>query len=172
MRAEKSRITGSFIGLPTNSTTPLRRGGFPGGSDGKGPACNAKDLSSVPGLGRSPGEGKGYPLQYSGLENSMNGIVHGVTKSRTRQNDFRLALSERATVTTQISLHICKYSTVPNVELLNQKIHVFVIEAAKLHSTPQGSHQGSHQQGVRKPIPAQLCQQSTIRVWGFAHFLG
>ena len=69
MRAEKSRITGSFIGLPTNSTTPLRRGGFPGGSDGKGPACNAKDLSSVPGLGRSPGEGNGNLLQYSCLEN-------------------------------------------------------------------------------------------------------
>ena len=41
------------------------------------------DLSSIPGLGRSPGEGKGYPFQYSGLENSMDCIVHGVTKSWT-----------------------------------------------------------------------------------------
>ena len=46
-------------------------------------ACNVRDLGLIPGLGRSPGEGKGYPLQYSGLENSMDCIVHGVTKSRT-----------------------------------------------------------------------------------------
>ena len=44
---------------------------------------NAGDLGSIPGLGRSPGEGKGYPLQYSGLENSMDSIVHGVAKSQT-----------------------------------------------------------------------------------------
>ena len=44
--------------------------GFPGGSDGIESACNAGDLGSIPGLGRSPGEGKGYPLQYCGLENS------------------------------------------------------------------------------------------------------
>ena len=47
-----------------------------------------EDLGSIPGLGRSPGEGKGYQLQYSGLENSMDCIVHGVAKSRTRLSDF------------------------------------------------------------------------------------
>ena len=57
--------------------------GFPGGSAGKESACNAGDLGSIPGLGRSPGEGKGYPLQYSGLQNSMDCIVHRVAKSRT-----------------------------------------------------------------------------------------
>ena len=57
--------------------------GFLCGSAGKESACNAGDLSSIPGLGRSPGEVKGYPLQYSGLENSMGFIIHGVTKSRT-----------------------------------------------------------------------------------------
>ena len=46
--------------------------GFPGGSAGKEPTCNAGDLGSIPGLGRSPGEGKGYPLQYCGLGNSMD----------------------------------------------------------------------------------------------------
>ena len=46
------------------------------------------DLGSVPGLGRSPGEGKGYPLQYSGLEDSIDCIVHGVAKSRTPLSDF------------------------------------------------------------------------------------
>ena len=62
--------------------------GFPGGSAGKESACNAGDLGSIPGLGRSPGERKGSPLQYSGLENSMDGIVHAVTKSRTLLSDF------------------------------------------------------------------------------------
>ena len=57
--------------------------GFPGGSEGKVSVCNAGDLGSIPGLGRSPGEGQGYPLQYSGLENSMACIVHGVAKSQT-----------------------------------------------------------------------------------------
>ena len=52
------------------------------------------DLGSVPGLGRSPGEGKGYPLQYSRVENSMNCIVHGVTKSWTQLSDFDVSLSE------------------------------------------------------------------------------
>ena len=51
-------------------------------------ACNAGDLGLIPGMGRSPGEGKGNPFQYSGLENFMNWIVHGVTKSWTQLNDF------------------------------------------------------------------------------------
>ena len=57
--------------------------GFPCGLAGKESTCNMGDLSSIPGLGRSPGEGKGYPLQYSGLENSMDCIVHGVAMSWT-----------------------------------------------------------------------------------------
>ena len=54
----------------------------------KNPPAKAGDLGSVPGLGRSPEEGKGYPLQYSGLENSMDYIVHRVTKSWTQLSDF------------------------------------------------------------------------------------
>ena len=61
---------------------------FPVSSVGKESACNATDPGSIPGLGRSPGEGKGYPLQYSGLENSMDNIVHGVTKSWTLVSNF------------------------------------------------------------------------------------
>ena len=57
--------------------------GFPCQSAGKESACNVRDLGLIPGLEISPGEGKGYPLQNSGLENSMGCIVHGVTKSRT-----------------------------------------------------------------------------------------
>ena len=62
--------------------------GFPGSSAGKGSACNAGDLGLIPALGRSPGEGRGNPLQYSGLENSMDCIVHGVSKSWTRLSAF------------------------------------------------------------------------------------
>ena len=61
---------------------------FPGSSVSKESACNAGDLGSITGLGRSPGEGKGYPLQYSGLKNSMDCIVHGVPRSQTRLSDF------------------------------------------------------------------------------------
>ena len=66
--------------------------GFPGSSAGKESACNAGDLGSIPGLGRSPGEGNGNPLQYSCLENAMDrgawqAAVHGVAKSQTRLSD-------------------------------------------------------------------------------------
>ena len=66
--------------------------GFPGGSAGKDSACNAEDPGSIPGLGRSPGEEKVYPLQYSGLENSIDCIVHGVTKSQTQLSDFHFGV--------------------------------------------------------------------------------
>ena len=67
--------------------------GFPGGSDLKASACNAGDLGSIPGSGRSPGEGNGNPLQYSCLENPMDGgawwaTVHRVAKIWTRLSDF------------------------------------------------------------------------------------
>ena len=66
--------------------------GFCCGSAGKESACNAGDLGSIPGLGRSAGEGKGYPLQYSGLENSMDRVVHWVTKRHTHLSDFHFTL--------------------------------------------------------------------------------
>ena len=62
--------------------------GFPGGSDGKESTCHIGYLGSIPGLGRFPGEGKGFALQYSGLENSMDCIVHGVAKSWIRLSNF------------------------------------------------------------------------------------
>ena len=66
--------------------------GFPGGSANKESACNAGDLSSVLGLGSFPGEGKGCPLHYSGLVNSMDCIVPGVAKSPTRLSNFHFHL--------------------------------------------------------------------------------
>ena len=65
---------------------------FPCGSASKKSAFNEEDLGSIPGLGRSPGEWKGYPLQYSGLENSTDCIVYGVTKSQTGLSDFHFSL--------------------------------------------------------------------------------
>ena len=67
--------------------------GFPGGSEGKASACNAGGLGSIPGSGRSPGEGNGNPLQYSCLENPMDrgawwATVHGVAKLQTRLSDL------------------------------------------------------------------------------------
>ena len=74
-----------FLGMGSNwrrdrLPTPVFLG-FPGGSAGKESACNAGDLGLIPGLARSPREGSGYPLEYSGLENSMDSLVHGVTES-------------------------------------------------------------------------------------------
>ena len=71
---------------------PILDRGFPAGSDSKESACNVGDSGSIPGSERSPGEGNGYPLQYSCLENSMNrgawqATVHGVSKSWTQPSD-------------------------------------------------------------------------------------
>ena len=70
------------------------------GSEGRESACNAGDPGSIPGVGRCPGEGNGNPLQYSCLENTMDGgawwaTVHGVTKSRTRLSDFTHLLRKK-----------------------------------------------------------------------------
>ena len=72
--------------------------GFPSGSEGKESACNARDLGSISGLGRSPGEENDNPLQHSCLENPMDrgaswATVHGVAQSRTRLSDFTFFLS-------------------------------------------------------------------------------
>ena len=75
-------------GHPINKDPLFVLLGFPCVSAGKESTSNAEDLGLIPGLGRPPGEGKGYPLQYSGLENSMDCILHGVTKSRTSLSDF------------------------------------------------------------------------------------
>ena len=81
-------------------------GGFSCGSAGKESACNAGDLGSVPGLGRSPREGKGYPLQYSGLENSMDCTVHGSQRVRQDQATFTF------------SILLCEYTIAHSTNLL------------------------------------------------------
>ena len=98
--------------------------GFPGGSASKESACNAGDVGLIPGLGRSPGEGKGYPLQYSGLENSTDCIVHGGRKESDTTEQSQLSLhfknswmNQRPNThnTTSLSLGFCFHF------MLNQK---------------------------------------------------
>ena len=84
MKEEKLFVfTYGIILYVENPKNYIKMSGFPCGSAGKESACNVGDLGSIPGLGRFPREGKGYPLQYSGLENSMDCIVHRVAKSWT-----------------------------------------------------------------------------------------
>ena len=73
--------------------------GFPGGLAGKESVCNVGDLGLILGLGRSPGEGKGNPLQCSGLQNSMDCIVCGVAESRTQRSDFHFTSLQNELVT-------------------------------------------------------------------------
>ena len=68
--------------------------GIPGGSDGKESTCSVGDLGSIPGLGRSPGGGNGNLLQYSGLENSVDCTVHGISKSRTPLSNFHFTVRQ------------------------------------------------------------------------------
>ena len=90
------------------SIHPLVKLGFPCGSIGKESTCNAGDLGSIPGLGRSPGEAKSYPLQYSGLENFMDYIVHGVSKSWIWLSDFHSTcqIGVRLSVNNTLSLFL------------------------------------------------------------------
>ena len=88
--------------------------GFPWGSAGKESACNAGDVGLIPGLGRSPGERKGYPLQYPGPENSMDSIVHRVAKSWTRLSNFHLHIIDsmyKIKVTSENILYSTENST-------------------------------------------------------------
>ena len=99
-RYRETKQTFIFTGNKLQVNVPLQVPlSFPGGSDSKESACSAGDLASIPGLRRSPGEGNGNPLQYSCLENPMNGgawqaTVHGVAKSQVRLSNFTLPLQK------------------------------------------------------------------------------
>ena len=82
----------SLLTLMSIKSVMPSKSGFPCGSVGKESACDAGDPGSIPGLGRSPGEGKGYPLQDSSLETSMDCIARGVSKSWTWLSDFHFTV--------------------------------------------------------------------------------
>ena len=101
---------------------------FPGGSDGKVSAYNAGDLGSIPGLGRSPGEGNGNPLQYSCLENPMDGgawlaTVHGVAKSQTQLSDFTITITNNQNLRKYIIYNSNK-NTVSGINLTKCKTFI------------------------------------------------
>ena len=93
----------------------------PDSSVGKESACNVGYLGLVLELGRSPGEGKGYPLQYSGLENSMDCIVHGIAKSRTRLSHLHFTFRKNI-VLIQASQSPCLYTLKSPLEIKSQRV--------------------------------------------------
>ena len=126
------------------------RMGFSGGSAGKESACNAEDIGLIPGSGRCPGGGKGYPPQYSDLENSMDCIVHGVAKSRTGLSDFRFHFTiEKAYVKYSgltnpicLSLVLSSKNNVPEkrpVQLATHTAAHYSWRPSQHRSTPAGS---------------------------------
>ena len=86
--------------------------GFCCGSADKESACNTEDLGSIPGLGRSPGEGKGCPLQYSGLENYVDCMVHGVAKSQPQLSDFHFHFHSHPYMTTAKTIALTIWTSV------------------------------------------------------------
>ena len=86
--------------LPSSVSISFKKE-LPCGSAGKVSARSAGDLGSIPGLGRSPGEGKGYPLQYSSLENFMDCVVPGVAKSRTWLSNFHFTSRRKLVISVQ-----------------------------------------------------------------------
>ena len=112
---------------------------FPGGSDGKVSACNAGDPGLIPGLGRSPGEGNGNPLQYSCLENPTDGgawkaTVHGVAKSWTRLSDFTFTLNGLVVFHTffNLSLNLAIRSSLPEPQSTPDLVFADYIELLHL----------------------------------------
>ena len=90
MQETPVRFLGREDPLKKGSATHSSILGLPCGSAGKESTCNVGDLDRIPGLGTSPGEGKGYPLQYFCLENSMDSITHEVAKSQTSEGGANL----------------------------------------------------------------------------------
>ena len=121
-----SSMDGSTSGFPVLHYRPecaqthVHWTGFPCGSAGKESTCNAGDLGLIPGLGRSSGEGKGYPLQYSGLENSTDCIVHGVAKCGTRLSDFHFTSCPlRQWCHPTISSSVVSFSSFPSIRVFS-----------------------------------------------------
>ena len=141
--------------------------GFPGGSDGKVSACSVGDLGSIPRLGNAPKEGNSYPLQYSGLENSMESgawqaTVHGVTKSGTWVK--RIGMH---TCTSFINnfLYYCKN---PCLTFYSAILFITMFSLSFGHSVVSNSLQPHGLQHVRLPCPSlshRICSDSCSLSW-------
>ena len=137
--------------------------GFPCGSAGKESTCTEGDLGSIPGLGRPRGEGKGYPLQYSGLENSIDYIVHGVAKSQTWLSNFHFQTQRVNRESTTTPNPCCFFglvseSTVGCRCIRQQMHHITWSTKARARCTP---HPRKRNSGCQK-----LAYFWSITVWG------
>ena len=118
----QSRLSGLHLKLVS-----IMFGGFAGGSDSKVSVCSAGDPSSIPGLGSAPGEGNGSPLQYSCLENAVDGgvwwaTVHGVAKSRTQLSDFTFTFKEFICQKPQLCLTCPRYCSLMERADLSERL--------------------------------------------------
>ena len=109
------------IRMESTIMSPSEKLGFPCNSAGKQSACNVEDVGSICGLGRSPGEGKDYPLHYCDLENSVDYKVHGIAKSWTRLSDFHF--------TSLLPIRPAESQTQQKVSRISQQ---------KVHTVPSG----------------------------------
>ena len=149
---------------------------YPSGLEVKASAWNAGDSGSIPGLGRPPGEEKGYPFLYSGLENSMNGIVHGVTKSWTWLSDFQSINQSPAlqvdSLPTELSgkwrkphflfmlYRSCRKGTMNWICQLRQ-IKSFYFQNAFLHQVLRGCY--------KHPLHGKTTHLYSVRKWRMTH---
>ena len=133
--------------------------GFPDSSVGKESTCNAGDPCSIPGLGRSTGEGIGYSLQYSGLENSMDYIVRGVPKSWTRLSNFTFTLRQSEGFFLLFKImpdFICKIWIYSYAKCINnRKVNI-------CSPTPSLRDQVSSCPGACEPLPFELPQHTPL----------
>ena len=125
----------------------------PCGSAGKESACNAGDLGSNPGLGRFPREGKGYPLQYSGLENSIDCIVHGVTKNRTQLSDFHFHFPTAGPLLLLFPRNLSKADSSPPFSLNStQRLRCYLSSQGQLVCLPSHAHFLCAHHALKSPV--------------------
>ena len=121
----------------TETELKLKQRGFPVISAGKESSRNAGDPTSIPASGRSPGEGKGYPLQYSGLENSMDCIAHGIAKIGTQLSDLhslRIARQQWLSSNKSLFLHSCQSYVHHNIIIQAKREQSYLSLVSFLHA--------------------------------------
>ena len=123
-------------------------------------ACNAGDLGSIPGLRRFPGAGKGYPLQYSGLENSVDYTVHEVRKSWTRLSDFCFFLPRSKPRTPSVQFNSVQFSSFQSLS----HVQLFMTPRTVPCQAPpsMGSSRQEHWSGLPLPTPGDLPRDGTL----------
>ena len=145
---------------------------FPCGSAGKESTCNAGDLGSIPGLGRSPGEGKGYPLQSSGLENSMD-YIHGVAKSQTWQSNFHFQQPAQCMNLYLAELYETLYFNLCRVVCVHlERVSEYVALKRRTLWGKNCAGEGNHRKWRAKRLLQKAVLESYLKVQRDRHFPG